>query len=89
MNEALRGDPPEVSVGLYCSKGRHRSVAAAMFLWHCLRQEGRAVKVEHLSCWDGTCRGRCQECEGMAENVALRDSAFENALRIWRATSTV
>ena len=85
IDQALRGDPPEVSIGLYCKKGRHRSVAAAFFLFHILRQEGHAVTVQHLGSWEGTCGGECPDCAN-TEN-ALRIGALENALRMWRALS--
>ena len=82
--EASESYPFEVRIGVYCNHGRHRSVAAAWFLWNCLQEDGCSVEVRHLSSWHGTCMGSpCKECEGLEENVVARNAALAEALRIW------
>ena len=56
----------DVGVAIYCNAGRHRSVAASIFLEVGLRKHGRhATVTRHLSSdtWP-SCRGGCPQCTG-------------------------
>ena len=53
----------------YCNKGRHRSVAMATILEHCLNQIGYKVKTIHLmrEFWQLETCNECIECRTMTQ----------------------
>ena len=85
----------EVKVAMYCKSGRHRSVAAATFLWHFAEFEGWVPKadrergcrfvscINHLSkpFWDSTCKGLCNKCR----DTSWRDIVLGFALGRWKS----
>ena len=53
------------TIAVFCRSGRHRSVAMATFLYHCLHwgMGMELVSFDHLTdYWRGTCRGACPTC---------------------------
>lgn len=78
------GTVREVRVAFYCRSGRHRSVAGCRFLEHIARAEGWECRVRHLSQmqWSKTCKGRCEECEGVDPD-RLREETLNKALGLW------
>merc|ERR1719487_1113047 len=79
-------EPPNVTVGIYCKGGKHRSVAMAEFLKHIGKTlEGfETVRLTHLSAprWGrGTCRGYCEECRRDADGE--REKAMQVAVDFW------
>jgi len=59
-----RHDCMDVGLAIYCTAGKHRSVAASIFLEVGLRNRGFAVAVTHHLSRDSwpACHGTCRQC---------------------------
>lgn len=80
-----------VAIGVFCRSGRHRSVACARILAHCLEAEGWQCHTKHLAAlrpkeWARTCGGSCTACEGKGKYAAKREAALTRALEVWGAS---
>ena len=75
-----------VRIGLFCKKGRHRSVAAAWLLKHIGEREGWMCTVTHLCShkWTDTCGGRCDQCGEDSLGEARRQMALDKAWYFWQ-----
>ena len=76
-----------VRIGLFCKKGRHRSVAAAWLLKHIGEREGWTCTVTHLCSdkWNYRCREWCRECrEGSPRGKEIRIMALDKAWGFWK-----
>ena len=68
-----------ISVALYCNRGRHRSVAAAIVLAHVANKSGVfCTPLQHMSLQP--CN--CNQCGG---NERERSAALRKAWAIWKA----
>ena len=59
------GDAEPFTIAVFCRSGKHRSVAMATLVYHCLHwgMGMELVSFDHLTdYWRGTCRGTCEEC---------------------------
>ena len=76
-----------LNIAIYCTSGRHRSVALASLLTSIMRREAGAVSTEHLCkfCWTG-CQGDNipgNECPTCCGHSTTRNEAMEAALATW------
>ncbi len=82
---ALGGHGREgIEMVFFCRKGRHRSVACAKLMQHCLgRLTHVAPPIEHLSrgFWH---RGTCDECRTCCKPCAARDEVYAAAWAAFR-----
>lgn len=81
----LAGATASMSMAIYCKAGKHRSVAGATILEHCLREEGWDCSLRHLSQtqWNKKycCQGLCEECRNPPKEL---EDTLGTALRMWR-----
>ena len=77
------GEP--LIIAVYCKRGRHRSVAAALLLQSILvSAEFYAVSAEHASMhyWSRSmCKGTCPSCSSIEQKTEV----LENARRMWQS----
>lgn len=78
-------------VGIWCKRGKHRSVGLATLVEHCLlKAEGCKVEVTHMAAGYFNCgrQGACIECTGhelcSTEMKQLRDECFCAAAEMWQ-----
>ena len=77
-------------IAIYCKSGRHRSVAMAKIVQHCLQSQGMAaVAVTFASkgkLWKSTCGG-CNDCLGLTEaaHVAIQ-TVCEHFYNTWASS---
>ncbi len=74
-----------LNIATFCKKGRHRSVAGALLLRHCLEQAEGAVVITHRHLADPFwCRYTCDNCFECRELSPVRSAAMSQALVVWR-----
>lgn len=78
-------------LGIWCKKGKHRSVGLATLVGHCLlKVEGCQVNLTHMAAEHFNCGhpGACHECTGhklcSTDMKKLRDECFCKAAEMWQ-----
>ena len=81
--QAAEESEGEIALGIFCTSGRHRSVALSVILGGILRAEGFSTRTTHLSAnrWRG-CAGK--GCDYCSRSDSKRDDAIQEAIRRWR-----
>eukprot|EP00438_Fugacium_kawagutii_P003148 Skav218928 [mRNA] locus=scaffold678:25654:27015:+ [translate_table: standard] len=71
----------DITVAIYCKRGKHRSVAAAMILQHIFQSEGHDCKASHMSYQQWCCYVDCPVCCNPPEDM---QNHLNQALEYWR-----
>ena len=73
----LEKSPGDISVAIYCRRGKHRSVAATVILRHILESEGFECYEWHMSQAQWCCKLDCDVCSNPPEEMKGHlDQAF-------------
>ena len=70
----------QMTLGIYCRRGKHRSVAAALVLGYILQTEGFDCWTEHLASQYWPCAIGCKVC---GNPPAALYRSFQQALEMW------